>query len=119
MNELSVGFSQDSDATILAKAMKIHTALTIQPGLGFFPAPVPTMVIFKTASDALQNALAGDNTSSNAALRKQKRDALVLLMQKLAAGLELTADGNLVALAASGYELKAKSSRSSGPLPIP
>lgn len=119
MNELSVGFSQDSDATILAKAMKIHTALTTAPGLGFFPAPVPTMVIFKTAIDALQNALAGDTTAANAALRKQKRDALVLLMQKLAAGLELTADGNLVALAATGYDFKAKPIRSSGPLPAP
>ncbi|MCX8494620.1 MAG: hypothetical protein ORN51_00365 [Akkermansiaceae bacterium] len=44
--------------------MKIHTALTTQPGLGFFPAPVPTMVIFKIANDALQAALAGKITSS-------------------------------------------------------
>lgn len=119
MNELSIGYSQDSDATILAKAMKIHTALTTQPGLGFFPTPVPTMVIFKTVIDALQNALAGESTAANSALRRQKRDELVLLMQKLAAGLELTADRNLVALAATGYDLKAKATRSSGPLPAP
>ncbi len=40
--------------------MKIHTALTTQPGLEFSPAPVPTLVIFKIANDALHRADAGE-----------------------------------------------------------
>jgi len=40
--------------------MKIHTALTTHPGLGFLPATVPTMVIFKIANDALHRADAGE-----------------------------------------------------------
>ncbi|MBC7979361.1 MAG: hypothetical protein H7Y36_02235, partial [Armatimonadetes bacterium] len=119
MNELNVGFSQDSDAKVLAKAVTIHTALTTDPGLGYFPVTSPTAAVLKTAIDGFQAALGLDNTSANAAKRKEKREALILLMQKLAAGLELTADGNLVHLAATGFDLKTKPTRSTGPLPAP
>jgi hypothetical protein len=119
MNELNVGFSQDSGSKVAATAGAIHTALTTAPGLTYFPNTVPTAATFKSGIDELLGALNGDDTSANVALRKSKRDALILLMQKLAANLELTADGNLVWLAASGFGLKQKPSRSTGPLPPP
>jgi hypothetical protein len=119
MNELSIGFSQDSDNKLLAKASSVYLALTTQPGLGYFPTPTPAMPAFKAGIDAFQEALSGENTAANVAARKAGRDALILQMQKMAAGLELTADGDLVKLAATGFELKSKPTRSSGPLPAP
>ncbi|MEO8614404.1 MAG: fibronectin type III domain-containing protein [Luteolibacter sp.] len=119
MNELSVGFSQDSDTKFYNKTSTIHTALTTQPGLGYFPVTVPTMAAYKTAIDAYQGALSGDGAAPNVAARKSTREALMTLTQKLAAGLELSADGDLVKLAGTGFETKAKPTRSSGPLPAP
>lgn len=119
MNELSVGFSQDSDGKVFTKASLIHTALTTPPGIAFFPAPSPTMVVFKASIDVFQNSLSGENTAANVALRKSTREALTVNLQRLAAGLELTADGDLVALAASGFDLKTKPTRSTGPLSAP
>ncbi len=119
MNELNVGFSQDSDVKVHGKASTIHTALTTEPGLGYFPVTSPTAVVFKAAIDGFQGALSLDKTPANAVLRKEKRDAVILMMQKLAAGLELAADGNLVHLAATGFDLKTKPTRSTGPLPAP
>lgn len=119
MNELSVGFSQTSDTKLFTKASLIHTSLTTPPGVTYFPVTSPTMTDFKTGIDAFRGALSGELTSANAALRASTRTTLVNLMQKLAAGLELAADGNMVHLAATGYDLKQKPVRSTGPLPAP
>lgn len=119
MNELSVGFSQDADSAVSAKAALIHTSLTTPPGITYFPVTKPTMAVFKTEIDAYQSALSSENTNANVALRKAKRESVILMLQKLAADLELTADGDLVKLAATGFEFKGKPARSSGPLPPP
>lgn len=119
MNELSVGFSQDSDASLSAEATLVHTSLTTPPGLTYFPTTTPTTAALKTALEAYQGAIGTENTAANVALRKAKRDALILVLQKLAANLELTADGDMVKLAATGFDFKGKPVRSTGPLPAP
>ncbi len=119
MNKLSIGFSQSSSPTVFAKSSHIYTALTTAPGSGYFPAPSPTMPIFKAAIDLLGISLNAETTPTVAAAREANRLKVVNLLQKLAAGLELTADGNLVSLAASGYDLKTKPTRSTTPLPPP
>jgi hypothetical protein len=119
MNELMIGFSQVSGPTVFAKSSHIHMALTTAPGSGYFPAPSPTMPIFKAAIDLLGGSLNAETTPTVAASREANRLKVVNLLQKLAAGLELTADGNLVSLAASGYDLKTKPTRSAAPLPPP
>jgi hypothetical protein len=119
MNELSVGFSQDADTKVFSKTSLIHTSLTTAPGITFFPSPVPTMLLYKADIDAFGGVLNSENTAANVALRKARRDALILSTQKLAANLELTANGDLVALAASGFDLKTKPTRSTGLLPAP
>jgi hypothetical protein len=119
MNELSIGFSQASDAKVAQKAAHVYTSLTSLPGITYFPTTTPTMAVFQTAVTEFQDALSLEATSSSIALRKEKRAEVILLLKKLAAHLELTADGDLVKLAATGFDLKAKATRSVGPLPAP
>lgn len=119
MNELSIGFTRDTNTALCAKAYAIHTALTTAPGSGYFPVTAPTMPVFKTAIDNLQNAESLENTQTNAALRKSLRDALIPLMQELALGLELAAKGDMVKLSATGYGLNKKPARSTGTVPAP
>lgn len=119
MNELSVGFSQSTSPAVFTKASHIHTALTTAPGIVYFPVTRPTMADFKPAIDLLGGAINTETSPSVAASREANRLIVVNLMQKLAAGLELLADGNLVQLTATGFDLKAKPTRSTTPLPPP
>lgn len=119
MNELSIGFSKSTSQAIFNKASHIHTALTTAPGFLHFSITSPTMPVFKAAIDLLGISLNAETTSSVAAAREMNRLKVVSLMQKLGAGLELSADGNLVMLNACGFDLKAKPTRSTTPLPAP
>ena len=66
------------------------------------------MAVYKTGVDAFQLAISGDGAAPNVAARKATHDSLIAMTQRLAAFLELSADGNLVKLAATGLELKTK-----------
>lgn len=119
MDELKVGFSQDNPAKVLTRASLIHTALTTEPGSLYFPVTDPTMADFLIVKNNLAASLSKETSSSTAALRHSCSDKVVEMMRLLAADLELTARGDLTKLAATGYELRAKASRSTGPLPAP
>ena len=119
MNELSIGFTRDTDSKVFTKASLIYTALTTAPGITYFPVTKPTMLTFKSLINGMQAALSVENTTANIALRKQARQALLEQLSILAAGLEITANGNLAQLAATGFDLKTKPSRSNLPTGIP
>lgn len=119
MNELSIGFSNSTGQAVFTKASHIYTALTTPPGSFYFTTTSPTMPIFKAGIDLLGSSLSAETTPTMAAAREVNRLKVVSHLQKLAAGLELTADGNLVQLNACGFDLKAKPTRSTTPLPPP
>jgi hypothetical protein len=119
MNELMIGYAQDTDIKVFNKAAIIHTALTTAPGNLYFPTTHPTMAVLQSLIDALQVNLSTGNTPATNALRQQARDALTEQLPILAAGLEIVANGNLAHLAATGFELKTKPSRSNLPTAIP
>ena len=119
MNELNTGFGKLSDLKFHAKASLIHTALTTVPGLTHFPITVPTMADYLTAVNLFGDAISNADGNGGAALRDSTREALVDMTQRLAADLELKANGNLVSLATTGYDLRKTPVRSTGPLPAP
>lgn len=120
MNELKIGFTRLTAQRVADLALKIHTALTTPPGNGYFPAPEPTPAVIKASHDALEEALSLETTPSSAVLRKSRRDTLAEQLTRLAANLELTADGDRVMLAASGFELKkGPGARTISSLPAP
>lgn len=119
MNELSVGFSALSDRPFCDLSKSVHNALTHEPGLSYFPLTSPTVSDLLTGIIANDDALNGDGTPTNVALRRSTREALVLMMQRLAADLELKANGDLVKLAATGFSFKKTPVKSQGPLAAP
>jgi len=106
MKELSVGFSALSPRGLGNLAKTIHGKLTEEPGNVYFTTPVPTMTDLKAAITQHEEALNGEDTSTNIAKRVSTREVLTGLLEKLAANVELTADGDLVKLAATGFNFK-------------
>jgi hypothetical protein len=113
-----------SEPAFDAKAELINTSLT---GNANFPLPWPVYVPqladistargnYHTLYDAAQN---GD--SVKIAARNAARDALTALLKRLAPYLELVANGDVVKLKTTGYDLRndIAHSTSSAPLPAP
>ena len=119
MNELNVGFSEYSGAALKQKAQLVITTLSSAPGDGYFPSPVPTLAALQTAVDALDAALGTESTQANRALRESARETVINLLQQLAPNLETTANGDMAKLAATGFDLRKKPVRSTGPTPVP
>lgn len=116
MDELKTGFTPLSDIKFLEVAQKIHVALTTPPGSTDFPGlSNPTTAQLSTANNAFEAAI----NSGTPASRDATRAALEKLLKKLASNLELVADGDLVKLTNTGFDLKKKPVRREGPTDIP
>jgi hypothetical protein len=120
MNEILIAFSKDSPSQVSALAKKVRLALLSPAGLGYFPSPEPSMAAIETAITVLDKAIAAEDSSSAAALRKSLIADLVKQLLRLVNDLELTADGDPVMLAATGFDLRKKpGARRTGPIATP
>ena len=72
---------------------KSSGALTQAPGLTYFLITVPSMADYLAGIDLFGGSLCDETSTANAELRDSTRASLVIMTQKLAADLELRADG--------------------------
>lgn len=120
MNEISINYGPLSDKAILALGSRVHLAITTEPCSGYFTSIEPPPATLRTQVDSLAEALAMETSVSVTALRRSRRETLVDTLTELAAHLELQAKGDMMKLAATGFELKKKGTHASGlPLGIP
>lgn len=116
MDEPNSGFSALTNTELVAKATLIAYSLSRNPGLEYFPNPEPAVVEVEAATKSLSDAIGSENSAAITALRAKYRDELIVVLKKLAVYVALKADGDVVMLAASGFDLRKKASRT-GELP--
>ncbi len=119
MNEISVNYGPLSDKAVLALASKVHLAATTEPCIGYFESLEPLLTKLKLRLELLRGALDKETSTSITALRKSTRDDVVETLTELAAQAELEVKGDLMKLAATGFELKKKGSRTGAPTETP
>lgn len=119
MDEPNTGFGELSNTELVAKAQLVASSLSRSPGLEYFPAPIPTIVELLAAAKELGDLLGQENSTVVTALRAKARKDLVALLKKLAVHVALVADGDVTKLAATGFDLRRKATRSNTPLPAP
>ena len=97
-----INFSRATDNSLKAFADAIHLGLTGNPA---FPNPAVPLSALQTAITAFSAALVAQEQGGTmaTAAKKDKRDALVTLLRKLASYVEDNCDGNLTALLTSGF----------------
>lgn len=119
MNEISINFTPLSDQGLYDLASKIHRAITTTPCTEYFAAFKPTAPELKEHIDLFAEALAKETSKSVTALRKDRRGKLIEKLAILAASLEIEANGDLMKLASTGFDLKKPATRTGAPTEIP
>jgi hypothetical protein len=121
MNEISLKFARYSPPRLRDFARTVTSTLAKAPGNNYFPTTKPTIAEVTDLTGRLDGALGQETSTSVAALRAQLAHDLTELLKLLAGNLETQADGDLVMLANTGFELKQQGggTRSSGPTPTP
>lgn len=119
MNEISINFHPLSNKGMLALAAKVHHALTTAPAIDYFPDPQPSLPQLKELHDLFAAALAQETSISVSALRRSRRKDLIKFLIELSVYLELRANGDMMKLAATGFNLKKKPIRSGAATGIP
>jgi len=111
------GVSAFSNDVFLLTCRIILAALT---GNLYYPAPIPSLENFELAINNFSAAMAKAQTGSrfDKLARNEARKVLVVLMKNLADYCTFVAQGNLIILASSGFEL-AKIPQPNAPLPLP
>lgn len=113
MDELNTGFGKLTHSQLVLKARLIAHSLSQGQGLRYFPTPVPSVAELESAIEAFSESLGMENSSAVTALRAKCRQDLIVVLKKLAANLSLTADGDLTKLAATGFDIRKRPSRTS------
>src|SRR6218665_3446862 len=119
MDEPNTGFSTLTNTELVAKATLIAYVLSRNPGLEYFPNPVPAVVVLEAATKSLSDAIGSENSAAMTALRAKYREELIDVLKKLAVHIALKADGDGVMLAASGFDIRKKASRTGEPPAMP
>ena len=119
MNEISVNYRHQSEKTIHLLASRVHTALTTEPCLHYFPTITPPASQLGEHNGLLREALAMETSTSVVALRKSRCTDVIDTLTEIAANLEFQAKGDLSKLAATGFDLKKKPHRSGAPTEVP
>src|SRR5258705_12990294 len=103
MNRLTNGFAKLSDAQLEVKAQFIIT----QMDNAYFPTPDPALGDLQDALTDFKNAVIAAKTGNrlDAAIKTQKRDALVDLLHLEANYVQFIAKGDVVKLMTSGFTL--------------
>jgi hypothetical protein len=125
--KLIIAFDTLSEINFFSKAQLIDTSLNSTTGTANFPPPwpasLPTPAMLHTSFLAYQSAYdAADGGDTNKiALRVAARDALTVILKRIAPYLEIVANGNVPILETTGYDLRHDiiRSQSSDPLPAP
>jgi len=107
--KLNSGFTQFNTVYLVTKARHIVTTLDSGNGATYFnqpyPADVPSLADIGTATDALATANELEDSVSATQTRKALRVPVQDKLRNLADYLELVAAGDLLKLAATGYDL--------------
>ena len=112
-----INFSRATDDSLKVIAITVHQGLTGNPA---FPSPIVPLSALETAINAFSDARVAQEQGGTmaTAAKKNKRDALVTLLRKLAGYVEDNCDGNLATLLSSGFTA-ASTSHTQSPLPAP
>lgn len=106
---LNSGFTQFNTVDLVTKSTHIVTTLDSGNGVIYFPQPYPTDVPSVATITAMTTALADANALEDSVTATQTRKALRVPLQdvlrSLAAYLEMVAGGDLLMLAATGFDL--------------
>src|SRR6218665_1909108 len=98
MNEISVNYRHLSPKAIHLLGSRIHTALTTEPCLSYFPIIDPPPAQLLEQNEFLGHALSQETCTSITALRKSWAKEVADTLTEIAASLEKTARGDLMKL---------------------
>ena len=110
-------FTKATDNSLKVFASSVLNGLTGHPAFPNPPVPLTTLESAITAFSDARVAQEQGGTLATAE-KKNKRDALVTLLRKLASYVQDNCDGNLATLLSSGFTA-ANTSRAQSPLPAP
>lgn len=100
--KVATSFSSYPQTELQRKAQFIIQSMT---GNTHFPAPLPSLATVTTAINAYSATLTALPSKANTELKKQTRDALTALLNKLALYVQVTGNGDASVYASSGFSL--------------
>ena len=120
--KLILNFDRLGEADFQSKVGTIIAALTANPSFPEpWPAPAPGLLALNEAYQSYRSAfhacVSGDTFRINQ--RRVLRHTLTDLLRRLSIYLEFVAQGDRMALASTGFDLRRDSSRTSGTEPLP
>ena len=97
-----INFSRATDDSLKVIAITVHQGLTGNPA---FPSPIVPLTTLESAITAFSDTRVAQEQGGTmaTAAKKNKREALVTLLRKLAVYVEDSCDGNLATLLSSGF----------------
>lgn len=117
---LKINFRHLSQPALVIKAGEINAAIHSPEFIADFPQITPTAEQIAAALAAFRNSVEMENSKSVAALRKANRETLVDLLVRLALDLEQQADGDMLKLSRTGYDInKTPGGQTTGNTPTP
>ncbi|NCU06235.1 MAG: hypothetical protein GXC73_19945, partial [Chitinophagaceae bacterium] len=86
---------------------KTHSIISSMTGNAHFPTPTPTLAQLETAADNYSSALvkAGTGNRADVADKNAKRQVLIDVLTSLGMYVTFAANGDVVALLSSGFEI--------------
>ena len=104
MKRTTNSFTSLSDGNLESKTHSIISSLT---GNAYFPTPVPALTVVQTAADNYNAALvkAGTGNRADAAEKNARRAELENVLRSLCTYVNLTANGDVVKLLTSGFDI--------------
>lgn len=108
MERVLMNFNRYSDGDFESKT---HTIIANMTGNAYFPTPVPTVADVTTAANDYSNALIEAKTGNRSAIaeKNSKRDELTGLLRIWANMVNYSANGDVVKLLTSGFDLSKES----------
>ena len=103
-SKVKTGFQKLAAGKLLTKALNISSNMN---GNTYFPTPTPDMPTIDAAIAAYQSAVVAAENRDKAAVqvKKQTRISLIVLLNQLATYINFTANGDIVMLGTTGYDL--------------
>ncbi|ACB33577.1 Fibronectin type III domain protein [Leptothrix cholodnii SP-6] len=120
--KLILNFDRLGETDFQSKVGTIIAALTANPSFPEpWPAPAPSLLALNEAYQSYRSAfhacVSGDTFRINQ--RRMLRHTLTEILRRLSVYLEFVAEGDRMALASTGFDLRRDSNRTSGTEPLP
>lgn len=117
---LKINFASLSQAAFIAKAGEINMAIHAANFATYFPQIDPSADEIDAALSAFRTSVEMESSKSVAVLRKANRRKLHDLLVRLALDLERAADGDMLKLIHTGYDInKSTAAQTTGATPTP